>query len=227
MDMEDFESKYNDAQLERMLNENANKNRVSNKSIGKDKVTSYSKKKQSKKLLGKNGKIILTIALLVIMGINAPKAIRTVRYASDLNKATKIVTEQANANLENANLVDVDDKGKVTIKDGGNSISDYGRLNLCDPSMAEVYAYHNALVKAGDCYAIESEKLIEATSYKDGMYNYISISQYFTVNGLIDKDGRPSGAEFNKYAEEQLVKSYRDGTIDDIMKKVVNESRGK
>lgn len=227
MDMEDFESKYNDVQLERMLNENANKNRVSNKSIGKNKVTSYSKKKQSKKLLGKNGKIILTIALLVIMGINAPKAIRTVRYASDLNKATKIVTEQANDNLENANLVDVDDKGNVTIKDGGNSISDYGRLNLCDPSIAEIYAYDKALDGAGDTINTEFEKLIEATSYKDGMYNYTSLAQYYTVNGLVDKDGKPSGAEFKKYAEEQLVKSYRDGTIDDIMKKVVNESRGK
>lgn len=227
MDMEDFESKYNDVQLERMLNENANKNRVSNKSIGKDKVTNYSKKKQSKKLLGKTGKIILTVALLVVIGINTPNAIKSVRYASDLNKATKIVTEQANDNLENVNLVDVDDKGKVTLKAGENSISDYGRLNLCDPSMAEVYAYRNALVKAGDRYATEFEKLIEATSYKDGMYNYTSLAQYYTVNGLVDKDGKPSGAEFKKYAEEQLVKSYRDGTIDDIMKKVVNESRGK
>lgn len=227
MDMEDFESKYNDVQLERMLNENANKNRVSNKSVGKDKVTSYSKKKQSKKLLGKTGKIILTVALLMVIGINTPNAIKSVRYASDLSKATKIVTEQANDNLENANLVNVDDKGNVTIKMGGNSISDYGRLNLCDPSIAEIYAYDKALESAGDTVNTEFEKLIEATSYKEGMYNYTSLAQYYTVNGLVDRDGKPNGAEFKKYAEEQLVKSYRDGTIDDIMTKAVNESRGK
>ena len=46
------------------------------------------------------------------------------------------------------------------------------------------------------------------------------------INGLTN-NGTASGLEFKKYAEEQLVNSYRNGTIDQIMKQLINETKGK
>ena len=46
------------------------------------------------------------------------------------------------------------------------------------------------------------------------------------INGLTN-NGNASGLEFKKYAEQELVNSYRNGTIDQIMKKITSETKGK
>ena len=95
------------------------------------------------------------------------------------------------------------------------------------PKVIERVNYANDLEKAGDTTHSEFEKLVMASSYNDGTYNYISFSQYCTVNGFTDSEKNPSGLEFRKFAKDELVKSYRNGTIDNIMTQVIDESRGK
>ena len=166
-------------------------------------------------------------ALLVAAGISAPKVIERVNYANDLEKATAIVEEVAYDNLSNTGLIFTDPNGNSSIKLGGNDISDYSVLNKGDATPVELYAYDKALEKAGDTTHSEFEKLVMASSYNDGTYNYISFSQYCTVNGFTDSEKNPSGLEFRKFAKDELVKSYRNGTIDNIMTQVIDESRGK
>lgn len=222
--MESYDDKYNDIQLERILRENAEKRTAYSKSIGTNKRTSYQEKKKSN---GKPAILITMAALLVAAGISAPKVIERVNYANDLEKATAIVEEIAYDNLSNTGLIFTDPNGNSSIKLGGNDISDYSVLNKGDATPVELYAYDKALEKAGDTTHSEFEKLVMASSYNDGTYNYVSFSQYCTVNGFTDSEKNPSGLEFRKFAKDELVKSYRNGTIDNIMTQVIDESRGK
>lgn len=222
--MESYDDRYNDIQLERILRENVEKRTAYSKSIGTNKRTSYQKRKKSN---GKPAILITMAALLVAAGISAPKVIERVNYANDLEKATAIVEEIAYDNLSNTGLIFTDPNGNSSIKLGGNDISDYSVLNKGDATPVELYAYDKVLEKAGDTTHSEFEKLVMASSYNDGTYNYISFSQYCTVNGFTDSEKNPSGLEFRKFAKDELVKSYRNGTIDNIMTQVIDESRGK
>lgn len=222
--MENYEDKLYAVQLERMLNDNANSKKARNTSIGNNKKTNHKNKRKNP---GK--KIIITLVLagiLTAVGIEVPTIIEKVNYANDLEKATAIVVEQATENLSNAGLVIIDENGNVSIKPEGNKIEDYTKLENVDSTIGEFYAYDKALEKAGDTVNTEFEKLIQASSYNGGVYNYTGFDQMCRINGLTN-NGTASGLEFKKYAEEQLVNSYRNGTIDQIMKQLINETKGK
>lgn len=222
--MENYEDKLYAVQLERMLNDNANRKKARNTSIGNNKKTNHKNKRKNP---GK--KIIITLVLagiLTAVGIEVPTIIEKVNYANDLEKATAIVVEQATENLSNAGLVIIDENGNVSIKPEGNKIEDYTKLENVDSTIGEFYAYDKALEKAGDTVNTEFEKLIQASSYNGGVYNYTGFDQMCRINGLTN-NGTASGLEFKKYAEEQLVNSYRNGTIDQIMKQLINETKGK
>lgn len=221
--MESYENKYNDIQLERILRENAEKKSAYNKSVGTNKKTSYTKKKKTNKKISTT---LVVASLLAAIGISMPTIIERVSYANDLEKATAIVEEIAYDNLTATGLITIDENGNTSIKKG-DTTSSYIALDTKDITPVEVYAYDKALEKAGDTTHDELEKLVTSSSYNNGTYNYISFKQYCTVNGFIDSNKNPSGIEFRKYAKDTLVKSYRDGTIDNIMKQVINESRGK
>ena len=222
--MENYEDKLYAVQLERMLNDNANRKKARNTSIGNNKKTNHKNKRKNP---GK--KIIITLVLagiLTAIGIELPTIIERVNYTNDLEKATAIVVEQATENLSNAGLVIIDENGNVSIKPEGNKIEDYAKLENVDSTIGEFYAYDKALEKAGDTVNTEFEKLIQASSYNGGVYNYTGFDQMCRINGLTN-NGTASGLEFKKYAEEQLVNSYRNGTIDQIMKQLINETKGK
>ena len=226
--MEDYKDKYDDVQLERMLRENADRRRVT--SIGNTKETSHKKIKKNamQKALPW---ILVTTLILGAAGIKiVPKLKENIEYANDLKDATAIVTE----NLEEAGLVNVDENGLVTINKG-NTIEEYSKLGLVDASLGEYYAYGSALNEAvknakddrlGASHD-EYEKLIKASSYDGGTYNYTGLEQLCNINGLYGQNGLASGLEFKKYAEQELVNSYRNGTIDQIMQKVINDTKGK
>ena len=230
--MEDYKDKYDDVQLERMLRENADRRRVT--SIGNTKETSHKKIKKNamQKALPW---ILVTTLILGAAGIKiVPKLKENIEYANDLKDATAIVTEVATENLEEAGLVNVDENGLVTIIKG-NTIEEYSKLGLVDASLGEYYAYGSALNEAvknakddrlGASHD-EYEKLIKASSYDGGTYNYTGLEQLCNINGLYGQNGLASGLEFKKYAEQELVNSYRNGTIDQIMQKVINNTKGK
>lgn len=224
--------KYDDVQLERMLRENAERRRVT--SIGNDKKTSHNNTRKNG--LGKTLPWILVATLILgAAGIKiAPKLKENIEFSNDLKAATEIVTEVATEYLEEAGLVNVDENGLVTINQG-NTVEDYSKLGLVDASLGEYYAYGNALNEAvknaqDNRYSAshdEYEKLIKASSYDGGTYNYIGLEQLCNINGLYGQGGLASGLEFKKYAEQELVNSYRNGTIDQIMQKVINDMKGK
>ena len=230
--MEDYKDKYDDVQLERMLRENADRRRVT--SIGNTKETSHKKIKKNamQKALPW---ILVTTLILGAAGIKiVPKLKENIEYANDLKDATAIVTEVATENLEEAGLVNVDENGLLTINKG-NTIEEYSKLGLVDASLGEYYAYGSALNEAvknakddrlGASHD-EYEKLIKASSYDGGTYNYTGLEQLCNINGLYGQNGLASGLEFKKYAEQELVNSYRNGTIDQIMQKVINDTKGK
>lgn len=220
--MESFENKYNDVQLERILRENSEKKKAMNDSVGNSSV-SYSNKKKGKISIVPP---LVLAGLLIAAGITAPKVIQKVEYSNDLEKATSIVKEVAYDNLSSTDLVTFDQDGNICINPN-NSTEDYAKLCDDDISAVELYTYGKALKDAGDTYSDEFQKLVTSSTYNDGSYNYISFKQYCTVNGFVDKDSNPSTIEFNKYAQDKLVESYRNNTIDEVMQKVVNESRGK
>ncbi|MGN1312080.1 MAG: hypothetical protein ACI4U4_03595 [Bacilli bacterium] len=222
--MENYDDKIYAAQLERMLNDNANSKKARNTSIGNNKKTNHKNKRKNP---GK--KIIITLVLagiLTAIGIEVPTIIERVNYTNDLEKATAIVVEQATENLSNTGLVIIDEDGNVSINPEGNKIEDYAKLENVDSTIGEFYAYDKALEKAGDTINTEFEKLVQASSYNGGVYNYTGFDQMCRINGLTN-NGNASGLEFKKYAEQELVNSYRNGTIDQIMKQVINETKGK
>lgn len=224
--------KYDDVQLERMLRENAERRKAT--SIGNDKKTSHNNTRKNG--LGKTLPWILVATLILgAAGIKiAPKLKENIEFSNDLKAATEIVTEVATEYLEEAGLVNVDENGLVTINQG-NTVEDYSKLGLVDASLGEYYAYGNALNEAvknaqDNRYSAshdEYEKLIKASSYDGGTYNYIGLEQLCNINGLYGQGGLASGLEFKKYAEQELVNSYRNGTIDQIMQKVINDMKGK
>ena len=230
--MEDYKNKYDDVQLERMLRENAERRRAT--SIGNDKETSHKKAKKntSQKALPW---ILVATLILGAAGIKiVPKLKENIEYTNDLKAATGIVTEAATENLEKAGLVNIDENGLVTINQD-NTVEDYSRLELIDASLGEYYAYGNALNEAVKNAKVdklgashdEYEKLIKASSYDGGTYNYTGLEQLYNINGLYGQGGVASGLEFKKYAEQELVNSYRNGTIDQIMQKAINDAKGK
>lgn len=224
--------KYDDVQLERMLRENAERRRVT--SIGNDKKTSRNNTRKNG--LGKTLPWILVATLILgAAGIKiAPKLKENIEYTNDLKAATEIVAEVASENLEKTGLVNVDENGLVTINKG-NTIEEYSKLGLVDASLGEYYAYGSVLNEAvknakddrlGASHD-EYEKLIKASSYDGGTYNYTGLEQLCNINGLYGQSGVASGLEFKKYAEQELVNSYRNGTIDQIMQKVIKDAKGK
>lgn len=230
--MENYKDKYDDVQLERMLRENAERRKVT--SIGNDKKTSHNNTRKNG--LRKSIPWILVATLILgVAGVKVvPKLKENIEYTNDLKDATAIVTEVANENLEKAGLVNVDENGLVTINQG-NTIEDYSRLELVDASLGEYYAYGSALNEAvknakddrlGASHE-EYEKLIKGSSYDGGTYNYTGLEQLCNINGLYGQNGLASGLEFKKYAEQELVNSYRNGTIDQIMQKVIKDAKGK
>lgn len=220
--MESFENKYNDVQLERILRENSEKKKAMNDSVGNSSVSYSNKKKGKINILPP----LVLAGLLIAAGITAPKVIQKVEYSNDLEKATSIVKEVAYDNLSSNDLITFDQDGNICINPN-NSTEDYAKLCDDDISAVELYTYGKALKDAGDTYSDEFQKLVTSSTYNDGAYNYISFKQYCTVNGFVDKDSNPSTMEFNKYAQDKLVESYRNNTIDEVMQKIVNESRGK
>lgn len=230
--MEDYKNKYDDVQLERMLRENAERRRET--SIGNDKETSHKKTKKNATQKALPWILVATL-ILGAAGIKfVPKLKENIEYTNDLKAATEIVTEVATEYLEEAGLVNVDENGLVTINQG-NTIEDYSKLGLVDASLGEYYAYGNALNEAvknaqDNRYSAshdEYEKLIKASSYDGGTYNYTGLEQLCNINGLYGQGGLASGLEFKKYAEQELVNSYRNGTIDQIMQKVIKDAKGK
>lgn len=230
--MEDYKSKYDDIQIERMLRENAERRREN--SIGSSKVTSHRNKKKN----GLKKKIVIAAIILSVLtaaGVKiVPEIVDTVSFANDLEMASEVVTNEAMTNLAKAGLVTVDENGIVTINKN-NTSEDYSKLGLVDASLGEFYAYREAIDKASAntegfseiIKADEFDKLVKGSSYEDGRYNYTDTSQFYRVNGLTAPDGDASSLEFDKYAKQELVKAYRNGNIEGVLEKTTDEVKGK
>lgn len=140
-------------------------------------------------------------------------------YDQKVKVAISIAKTAAEEKLLEAGLATLGEDGKIIIED--NSISDYAKLNLSDPSPAVIRAYDEAISNPE-----EFDKLIKSTSYENEAYNYIGTTQYYTVNGYYDPEtGKGSRDVYITYTNNDLVEALNQDQIDNLINGETNQTQ--
>lgn len=135
------------------------------------------------------------------------KVVNRIEYVQDAKEATSIAEEAAIERLQSLGLATTSKDGDVVILDE----NDYTDLNL--QTAEELYIYRSVLDDND-----EFNKLLQETSYNNGLYNYIDLEQFLRINGFIDLEtGAPSTSVWKNEVEKTLVSAYRSGEIYSII----------
>ena len=115
-------------------------------------------------------------------------------------EALKNLKGKAQEVLVDEGLATKDEKGKIEVKD--NSIEDYECLDLTHASNVEQFVYKEVL-------GSEFNDAIQTASYDDGAYNYTGTTQWYLINGYINKDTKEASPD-EAYAavKDDLAKAF-------------------
>lgn len=202
--------------------------KIYNKSSSKKAIPTRNKKNSNSKV--KPSEIVKESAILIAsllvssnlilavgpkLGDASTKFAQTIINYFNLKDIKNDVKENARNNLKKYELGYYDEKNnEFIIKD--NTIEDYEKLDLNDPY--DVWPYYLVFKETPEAKKDDSEiydefdKLIQSTTYSNGLYHYTGTKQFLEIGGYHNFDTYCNYQEAKALEENDITSSYANKT---------------